>query len=411
MSTGVSGKYALRSLLRHPRRTLLSVIGAGVGCGMGIMASSWIGGAGDMQTRAASESGVGHLRVVPAQWPATREQSLRLVDPDSTLAAVQRLPGLRASAARARANGLLAFGNRLCGVEIAGVDPASEQASNRIVNRSRIEGRYLAAGDTGKTVIGKGVAKRLDVELDDDLYVTISGRDAITSVMLNIVGIIETGSDDLDAGICHVLLQDMEQATGYAGPGEIALLLDNHKLMDETSRRLAATLPAGNTVITWKEVSPELAANVEGDTAFTHILVTIILIVVSLGIAGAQLTAVLERRREFAVLAAVGMKGRQLVTLLLFEAVVIGIGGAVVAALIGGSVAYWLATTGVDISKFMAGETAIGGVLLDPVMYGSFGTWIVWYALTVSLTATSLATIYPAWFATRTNPADALRVG
>ena len=324
---------------------------------------------------------------------------------------MQRLPGLRASAARARANGLLAFGNRLCGVEIAGVDPASEQASNRIVNRSRIEGRYLAAGDTGKTVIGKGVAKRLDVELDDDLYVTISGRDAITSVMLNIVGIIETGSDDLDAGICHVLLQDMEQATGYAGPGEIALLLDNHKLMDETSRRLAATLPAGNTVITWKEVSPELAANVEGDTAFTHILVTIILIVVSLGIAGAQLTAVLERRREFAVLAAVGMKGRQLVTLLLFEAVVIGIGGAVVAALIGGSVAYWLATTGVDISKFMAGETAIGGVLLDPVMYGSFGTWIVWYALTVSLTATSLATIYPAWFATRTNPADALRVG
>ena len=48
-------------------------------------------------------------------------------------------------------------------------------------------------------------------------------------------------------------------------------------------------------------------------------------------------------------------------------------------------------------------------VLLDPVVYGSFGPWLVWYALGVSLAATLAATVYPAWFAVRTDPAEALR--
>jgi ABC-type antimicrobial peptide transport system permease subunit len=51
-----------------------------------------------------------------------------------------------------------------------------------------------------------------------------------------------------------------------------------------------------------------------------------------------------------------------------------------------------------------------GGVLWDPVIYGGFGLWIVWYVLWVSLAATVAASIYPIWFATRVNPAEALRV-
>ncbi|MFC1462862.1 ABC transporter permease [Verrucomicrobiota bacterium] len=406
----VAGKYAFRSLFRNLRRTGLSALGAGIGCAIAVMGTSWVGGAGEMQMRAASESGAGHLRVVPLGWEDTRENTLRLTDPGHASAETAKLRGVKVAAARGRANGLLAFGNRTSGVEIVGVDPRAEHASNRIVHKSKLEGRYLQAGDSGKTVIGRGLAKRLDVELDDDLYVTMSGKDQITSLMLNIVGILETGSEDLDTSICHVMLDDVAKATGYEGPGEISLLLEDPELMRSLHTELAAALFGRNDVITWKEVSPELAANVDGDTAFTRILMGIIVVVVSLGIAGAQLTAVLERRREFAVLSALGMKDRQIVSLILVEAVLIGIGGAVVALAAGGSVAHLLATKGVNIAKMMGGEMSMGGVLLDPVMYGSFGLWIVWYALGISLVSTLAASIYPAWFATRTDPADALRV-
>ena len=406
----ISARYAVRSLRRHARRTLLSVLGAGVGSAIAIMATSWISGGGEMQTRAAADSGAGHLKIVPAGWTATRDTTLRLSGAEAIGRLVRATGGIRYTAARARANGLLAFGNRSCGAEVVGVEPEQEFQSNRIVGRARLEGRYLQPGDSGKTVIGRALAQRLKVRVDDDLYVTLSGKDELTSTMLTIVGILETGSRDLDAGICHITLEDLARITRRPGPGELAILLDSPDALQAVRSDLARRVGPGNDVITWKEVMPELAANVEGDRAFCLILVAIIVTVVSLGIMSAQITAVLERRRELAVLSALGMRGTRVVAALLVEAFLIGIGGAGAGVGLGAPVAWWLAHRGIDLSRLMGGETSVGGILLDPVMYGAFGGWIVWYALGVSILATGLATAYPAWFATRLKPAEALRV-
>ncbi len=405
----ISAKYAFRSLFRHTRRTILSVVGVGVGCGIAIMAASWIGGEEELMLRAASESGAGHVRIAPKGWVDQRENSLRLEDWQDAMAQVMTLPGVRAVATRARISGLLAFGNRMSGVEIVGVLPEGEKQSNRVVWKSTIEGRYLQSDDTGKTVIGKALAKRLDVELDDDLLVTVAGREDIESAMLRVVGILATGSTDLDTGFCQVTLSDLEQLTSYDGPGEIAILLKDHKLIESTRETLAEKLGGKNDVLTWKEVSLEMAANIDGDKAFTNILVAIIIVVVALGITSAQLTAVLERRHEFAILSALGMKSRQLVGLIMLEAVAVGLGGAVVAMLFGGGIAYRLANVGYNMAKYLEGDLAMGDVLLDPIMYGEFGPWIIWYSLGISLVATLTASLYPAWFVTKTNPANALR--
>ena len=408
MTGKISSRYALRSLRRYPRRTVLSILGAGVGCAIALFSASWIRGGAEMQIRAASESGAGHVRVVPTGWTETRDNTMRLPGWKESLETIKAFPGVRAAAPRARAKGLLAFGNRSAGVEIVGVQPDEEARSNRIVYKSRLEGRYLRPEDSGKVVIGAQLARRLRVEVDDDLYVTLVGRDEMKSAMLGIVGTLDTGSKDLDATICHVTLDDLIKITGYDGAGEIAIMLEHYKLIAQSREALAAKL-AGSDVITWKEVTPEIAANVEGDTAFTTIIIAIIIVVVSLGIAAAQVTAVLERRREFAVLSALGMKARQLAGLIMLEAVAVGLGGAVVALALGGFSAYRLATRGVDLIKLMGGETAFGSVLLDPVIYGDFGPWILWYALGISLVSTVAASIYPAWYATRTDPATAMR--
>lgn len=46
----------------------------------------------------------------------------------------------------------------------------------------------------------------------------------------------------------------------------------------------------------------------------------------------------------------------------------------------------------------------------DPIFYGDIGSWTLWYVFTVAIVVTVLASLYPAWFATTTDPADALRV-
>jgi ABC-type lipoprotein release transport system permease subunit len=226
--------------------------------------------------------------------------------------------------------------------------------------------------------------------------------------MLRIVGILSTGNRDLDSAICHVTLNELADLTGLEALGEISLLLEDHRETDRLRAKLAESFSNGNEVITWREVNPGIAGNVEGDTAFIRMLSFIIMVVVVLGVASAQLTSFLERRHEFGVLTALGMKGRQIIGLVMMEAVMVGLGGAVAAVLMGCPVAYYLATKGVDFSSMM-GEMAVSNVLFDPHIYGDFGPWLFVYAFAVSMTATIVSSLYPAWFAARVDPAAELR--
>ncbi len=140
-----------------------------------------------------------------------------------------------------------------------------------------------------------------------------------------------------------------------------------------------------------------------------RLLTAIVITVVALGIASAQLTAVLERRTEFAVLSALGMKGSQITGMVLIESLIIGIGGALIALTLGGLAAWYLATEGINLAYFVEDFTGPSDILLDPYIYGSFGPWLIKYALSISIIATVVASLYPAWKASHIAPAEALR--
>ena len=364
-----------------------------------------------MMMRAAAESGTGHLRVVPERWRETREKDLRLDKWENTLSELRRMDAFRAVAPRARTEALMAFGTRTSGAEMVGVDPEVEPGLNRLV-REISEGRYLQPGDRGKVVVGRAVADRLDVGVGDDLMVTVSGEgDEMRSGMLTIVGLVSTGSKMLDASICQVTLPEIEELTGYQGAAELTMLLKDPDSLSAVVRRVEGLVSDGATVVTWDEIMPELAAGVEVDETWTKLMVGLIILMVFLGIASAQLTAVLERRREFAVLSALGMKGSQLVRVMFAEGIVLGLLGTATAILFGVPAAWALATWGLDFTALYGDmDLAVSNILIDPIIYGDFGWWLVPLALGLSLTATVLSSLYPAWYAVRTDPAEALRV-
>jgi lipoprotein-releasing system permease protein len=406
----VSGKYAMRSLLRHVRRTILSVIGIGVGCGLCLFVIAFVRGESKMMLRAAAESGAGHLRIVPAGWNETRENDLRLADWKRVRKIVASIDEVEVVTPHARKEVLLGFGTRVAGVVMVGVDPNTEQAANRLV-RNVIDGHYLD-GSSGTTVIGKTIATRLRVDVDDQLMVTAAGADGqIAGAMLTIVGIVETGSSDLDATICQVNLQDVEQITHLPGAGDLTILVKNPKKLKSIAGSLSEKLGADYSIVTWEQLMPELASGVKVDETWTRLTVAIVMIVVFLGIASAQLTAVLERRREFAVLSAVGMKGSRLVRIMIFEGLALGLAGAVVGLMIGVPCAYWIATKGIDFASiYGTNDMSVSNILIDLVFKGDFGWWLVPLSFVLALTATILSSLYPAWYAAKTDPAAALRV-
>ncbi|MCB9596723.1 MAG: ABC transporter permease [Sandaracinaceae bacterium] len=414
MTGSVSSRYALRSLRRNLGRSLISTLGVGFGVGIGLLALSWMRGEHTMSINAAAGGGVGHLRVTPDGWDERRDDDLRLDDWEPLLERVRATEGVAVATPRNRVAGLLGLGTRSEHVDLTGVDPTTEPRALRYV-RDVAHGRYLEPGERGAIVLGSKPARRLGAELGDELVVTaLDEQGEMSSMLLVVVGIVETGSDDIDATIAHVALADVEQLSGRPGAGEITILADDVYALDALEARLRPLVPPGADLLTWLQVSPELRMGLEADGAFFDMAVVIILLVVLLGVTSAQLTGVLERRKEFAVLAAIGMRGVSLVKVVLVEGMVLGLTAAVSALAWAAPLSWKLNVDGVNLAALMNGEDdsgmAFGGLLIDPIFHPGFGAWMIPYAFLLALIATITASLYPAWFASRTDPAQALRV-
>lgn len=413
---GTSTSYALRSLGRNGRRTLLSVIGLAFGVGIGLIALSFVGGMDRMSLDAVARGGIGHLRITPSGWVIRRDEGMRLTSPTELLERVRAVEGVSLAVPRARVGGLLGLGNRSAHVVLSGVDPELEPRACAYVS-DITEGRYLTPGERGAVVLGGAIVDRLDARLGDELVVSaVDGEGEMQSALLTIVGIVRTGSRAIDLTIAHVNLADVEDVSGRAGLSEISILLADPSTLSSAREAIDALIPVGadrDEVITWLDISDGLRLKIESGASFTRVAIALILLVVLLGVASAQLTAVLERRKEFAVLAAIGMPMGVLVRVVLTEGILLGALGGLLAVLWTAPILHSWSTAGIDIGAMIPRNEegiAFSGVLIDPFYYPTFGLWVLPTALSLSVVATLLASLYPAWFASRTDPAVALRV-
>ena len=411
MRISASTKFATRGLVRNVRRTILSVVGISFAVAICLIITAFWTGAWDVWTGAMVNSGLGHARIVPADWLERRENELRLKDWRAELAVARSTEGVVVATPRARTNALLGFGTRTVGTELVGVDPVTEPEACKFVSEVS-KGRYLRPDDAGAMVVGEVVAERLDVDLDDEIMVTAVGeKGEMRNSMLVIVGLVDAGHREVSAGISQVTLQDFERLAGIEGAGEITIVVEDVDRVDGPAAAIGAGLPDGDIVIGLADILPGLFQVAGAKGAYTVLIVAIAVFVVVLGIVSAQLTAVLERRREFAVLTALGMKAVQVARLVLVEAVVLGVAGGVLGLLLAMPAVYYIATEGFSMSMiFEDGYPPIAGVLLEPVMDGKMGLWLVPMAFGVALAATLLASIYPIWLVRNIDPASALRV-
>jgi putative ABC transport system permease protein len=112
------------------------------------------------------------------------------------------------------------------------------------------------------------------------------------------------------------------------------------------------------------------------------------------------------------VLAAMGMKGRQVMSLFVLEGAFIGLVGAVIGCLIGWLLVAWLGRTGMDFSVFFEGQDlgeygeiyALMGTVLYPAISA---TTIISYGM-AAVVIGGLAALIPAWQASRKEPAESL---
>ena len=200
---------------------------------------------------------------------------------------------------------------------------------------------------------------------------------------------------------------DKAQAfTGTSGHASLIMILLNNQ--DDANKVAAALSAPGLAVVTWSDLNKFFVETMQTAMSFYAILDFIVILIVAVIIVNTLLMSVFERVREMGILAALGMKGGQIRQMFLLEAATLGLIGIAVGIVIGaGGVAY-LATTGIPIGDKMA-AVAGSNFALSATMYGRFDVNSFINLSLATLIVVVLASLYPAWYAARLEPVEALR--
>jgi putative ABC transport system permease protein len=398
---------AWRNVWRNQRRTLIAL----AGIALGLVFLAFIDGsiAGFQQAifgNAVRLQG-GNVQV---HAPGYREKARRLpllplVDAESVVRAARAQSQVVAASRRINTGGFVSSGEATMPVMISGIEPELE-APVGLLARNIAQGRYLTADDEDLILIGRAMAIRLKASVGD--RITLLGRathEQLRRRTLTVAGIYDLGLPEAETQMVFISLAEAQALFDLRGRAtEVVVALQRVGQEKAVVASLQAALPAYE-VASWQELNPEMGQSLEIDKQVMNIFGVVVLLIAGVGVLNLMSMAVFERTREIGLLAAMGLKQHEILALFLIEGVLIGLLGSLAGGVLGGLVVGAVGQTGIRLSIAEMGEMmALLGDRLYPVLRINL---LLGRALTVAVIAV-LASFYPAWQASRREPAKAL---
>ncbi|MFC2038038.1 ABC transporter permease [Chloroflexota bacterium] len=244
-----------------------------------------------------------------------------------------------------------------------------------------VEGQPLATNR--QVILGRQAAEGLNVDVGDTLRVLDS--------TFRVVGIYETGVG-FEESAAVITLRDAQRLAGR--PHQVSMYgikLRDPSEADEVLAYLEANFPEIDVSLT-SEFAENLPDIQSSQTMMQQIAFLAVLIG-GVGMLNTMLMSVLERTREIGVLRALGWQRRQVVGMILREALALGIVGGIFGILLGFALAWSLTLVPV-----------IGGMMAP-----QYDLQLILVAISVAIVTGLLGGLYPAWRATRMLPVEALR--
>ena len=414
--TGTWWRIGWRNLGRNRKRTALTSLGLAVGYVAVVFMVGWAEGISAELIENATSLVSGQIEIHDADYRPERSLYDTIggregTDVEALLQTITANEAVVAAAPRAYAGGLVSSGEATSAGTLLGIDPEREVALTRFLD-PLVAGRLPAVG-AYELVVGEEMARQLEVTVGDELVVVASGADgSMANDLYTVSGIYSTGLVEYDASTAVMPITDL-QTLVVLDPGrihEVAVATTDPSTASVTAERLAAALGAAErelAVAAWPELNPVLAEYVALADSLYWIFIVIIFAIASFGIANTMLMATFERRREFAVMLALGSSPWSIVGSVLYEALAIGFVSLALGAAVTLPLIVWFYTAPPSL-EWLYGNVTLQGALLTPSLRVGLNV-PAWTAATIGLILTAVvAAFYPAVRAARVPPADTL---
>jgi len=401
-------RMAWRNVWRNWRRTMIAVIAIILGLALMLLMDGIIVGS-------ISASFGNFIKLqggnVQAHAPGYRERAKRLplyplADANAVVQAAKAQPQVIAASRRINTSGMVSSPEGTYPVVIIGIEPEQE-APVGLVTEKIAQGRYLTSTDADVLLIGQALAKSLDVTVGD--RVTLVGRathEQMRRRTMTVIGIYNLGLEAIEKRMVYVSLAEAQSLFDLRDQAtEVVVSLQHVGQEPQVVAALQAALP-GYEVDSWETLNPEMRQTEERHKQTLGMIGLVVLLIAGVGILNLMLMAVFERTREIGLMAAMGLKRWEIMLLFLLEGVLIGLVGALAGCTIGGLIVAYLGQVGFEWN--ISSEATEIVALLGGRVYPRVGIDVILQrGLTIAIIA-ALASLYPAWQASKREPAEAL---
>jgi len=400
-------KLAWRNLFRNKRRTVIAGIMVGLGLASLMFTDALFVGMEKNMVRAATASFLGEGQIHRKGFRQTQEVELTINNHKKVIDRLNKESLLDKYSVRVTAFGMINSPASLSAVNVVGINPKTERYLSQI-DEAMQEGSYFEGGDLRDAVIGRKLSEILEVGLGDRVVVTVAQAESgdLYQEMFRISGIYHFNVSELDKGLVFVRIEKAQEMLGLKDRiHEIALKFND---MD-TGRKedipfWSAYSDNGNEAVGWPGILPELKAAFDL-TNFSILITALILFgVVALGIVNTLIMSLHERMFEFGVLRAIGTRPLNVARLIVFEAAALSLISMGIGLILGFVIIYIISITGIDYKGIEFAGITIREMLYPQMRLRQF----MLYPVSLFLFS-CLVGVYPAVYAARMKPADAMR--
>lgn len=404
-------KMAFRNIFRQKRRSILTALtmfGGFILAAVGIgFSDGTYNGIINMFTR----SQLGHIQVHAQGFMSRPSLNKTINDYPQIEKIISETEGAEAWAPRVYSAGLASVGERTYAGQIIGIDPALEIRATHF-DKKVVAGRVFSARASKEILLGTGLAQNLKASAGDDIVLVTQGADgSLANDKYRLIGTVETGEVAADRMTIYLHLDDARDLLVLDDKiHEIIIIARSLKKVAGLNAALGQKLAAFPVdVQPWQVFAKSFYNGMQAKKKGLNIILLIVFIVVAIGVLNTALMAVLERRREYGVLKAVGTRPRQIFSLILLEVHLLALGSILVGLGLSLPINCYLSQHEFPITGLFSKPVTFGGVqfrtMTSEVNLRSF----LIPTITVIVSA-FLVSILPAIKAARAEPAKSVRI-
>jgi ABC-type lipoprotein release transport system permease subunit len=425
----ISAKLGLRNLTRNRWRSGLTLAAVAVAVGLMVWTLAMYEGWINEMVRGATAVETGQVQIHTAGYVESPRVYRAFTPEPAMLRRILAVRDVRAISPRVKAVGLIGNEQRSQVAQIKGVDPQLEAAATPIRD-AIVAGRWLSDDPAPypaprEVVLGKGMAQQLGVVPGDTLVVFLEAADgSLGNDLLQVVGVVRTANTQVDRMAAYMHLKDAQYLTALGDQvQELAIRTTNVDDAEATADSIAAAihayagtpgkdaaLPDSELVVqSWQQIMPSVYEMILLFRRSYWIMYLLVYLVAAVGILNTQRMSAAERKREFGVMMAIGMRPRRMFRTLVVETAVLGLVGAAIGALGGYLLSLYYAKAGFDMSVFTTESTfSYMGVAFSDKLYFVLRPSLVIEPVVFMLLVAMVSGLWPAIKAARIDPAPTI---